>query len=133
MTVESLSALGVNVHYRQTISPNHQYGSFTADDTDNHDFIFQGRGKSVISIAIDNPANKDLSWTLYGMHESDGEVGDAGTFTIDSGTVSSGNKDDEGFVGYTYPYYLLRLAYSVKPTDNPAETVSLYIDANIGF
>lgn len=134
MTVETLSALDEpQVHYRQAISPNHQSGSFVGDDTDNHDFIFQGRGKSVLNFQLDNAPNDTLSWTLYGMHEKDGEVGDAGTFEIDSGTVAAADKADEGFMGYSYPYYLLRLAYASAPTDDPKKTVSVFVNLTVGI
>jgi hypothetical protein len=128
MTVESLSVLDLNVNYRQAIMPNHQSGSFTGDDTDNHDFVFQGRGKSTVAISIDNAPNKELTWTLYGMHEADGEVGDAGTFQVDTGAIALASKSDEGFIGWNYPYYLLRCAYAVAPDDDPKKTVSVYVD-----
>jgi len=130
MTVESLSVLDLNVNYRQAIMPNHQSGSFTGDDTDNHDFVFQGRGKSTLGIDLDNAPNKELTWTLYGMHEADGEVGDAGTFTIDTGAVALATKMSEGFIGYNYPFYLLRLAYAVAPDDDPAKSVSVFINVS---
>ena len=133
MTVESLSALGVDVHYRQAISPNHQQGSFVGDDTDNHDFIFKGRGKSTLGLLIDNAPNAELSWSLYGMHEEDGEVGDPGTSLIDNGAVAAADKADEGFIFYPYPFYLLRLAYAGAPTDTPKKTVSVFIDATVGI
>ena len=55
MGVEVLSPLDHNVHYRQAIMPNHLKGTFLGDDTDNHDFLFKGMGKSKIGISIDNP------------------------------------------------------------------------------
>jgi hypothetical protein len=133
MTVETLYALGEQVHYRQAISPNHQHGSFTGDDTDNHDFLFPGRGKSTLNIEVDNAPNQALTWALYGMHEADGEVGDPGTFTIDSGSIDTAGKGDEGFMGYSFPFYLLRLAYAVAPTDSPLKTVNVYINETVGL
>lgn len=130
MTVESLSVLDLQVHYRQVISPNHQSGSFVGDDTDNHDFIFQGRGKSVLNFQLYNQTDQTLTWTLYGMHESDGTVGDAGTFEIDSDTVLTGARADEGFMGYSYPYYLLRLSFASTPDGS---TVNVYINLTVGI
>jgi len=128
MTVESLSPLGVDVHYRQVISPNHKHGSFVGDDTDNHDFIFQGRGKSCPQIDIDNPSNAELTWSLYGMHEEDGEPGDPGTYLIDTWVVDAAGQYDNAWFGYQFPFFLLRLAFAVAPTDDPAETVNVYIN-----
>lgn len=132
MTVEALTNNGPEVHYRQAISPTNKSGTFAGDDTDNHDFIFQGRGKSVLNISIDNAPNKDLTWTLYGMHEADGDVGDAGTFELDTGEIGDTEKADEGFIGYSYPYYLLRCAFAEAPDDDPVKNVSVYIDLASG-
>ncbi len=134
MTVESLSALDKPVvHYRQAIAPNHQAGSFVGDDTDNHDFVFEGRGKSVLNFQVNNAPNDVLTWTLYGMHEPDGTVGDVGTFQIDTGTIAAADFADEGFMGYSYPFYLLRLAYASAPTDTPKKTVNVYVDLTVGI
>jgi len=133
MTVEALTALGEQVRSSQVIMPNHQSGSFVGDDTDNHDFIFKGRGKSVLNFQVDNAPNQTLSWALYGMHEVGGAVGDPGTFPIDNDTGLADTKIDEGFMGYTFPFYLLRLSFAVTPTDNPLETVSVYVDLTVGI
>lgn len=125
---ETLSVVAEEVHYRQVIAPNHQSGSFTADDADNHDFRVSARGKSAMNFHIDNPANVALSWSFYGLHEKDGEIGDAGTFLLDTGAVAAADKGDEGFVNYVYPWYLLRLAYGSSPTDTPKKTTTVYFD-----
>ena len=130
MTVETLSTLVPrSVSSRQTIMPDHQYGSYVADDTDNHDFLFAGRGKAIITVAIDNPSDKNVVWDLYGMHEADGEVGDAGTFEVDmTNTVTQGTKGNATNTN-AYPYYLLRCTSAQVPNGS---TVSVYIDKNIG-
>lgn len=131
MTVESLIPLGVDVHYRQVISPNHQTGSFIGDDTDNHDFIFKGRGKTCPQIDIDNAPNAELTWALYGMHEEDGEPGDPGTYLIDTYTVDAAGQYDDAWFGYAFPFFLLRLAYAAAPTDDPKKSVTVFM--NIAF
>ncbi len=125
---EQLLPLGLDVPYRQAIMPKHQSGSFIADDTDNHDYRFSSRGKSNVAFSIDNPANQTLTWTLYGMHEADGEVGDEGTFELDTDSILTADKASELFAGYPYPYYLLRCAFAVAPDDDPLKTVSVYVD-----
>ena len=129
MTVETLSPLDLNVHYRQAIRPNHLSGSFAGDDQDNHDFVWEARGKSVVSFAINNATDKQMTWALYGMHASNGTVGDAGTFSIDSGTTAAGGQTDEGYIGYNYPYFLLRCSFSATPDGS---TVNVYIDVSQG-
>ncbi|MFA5429840.1 MAG: hypothetical protein WC329_01620 [Candidatus Omnitrophota bacterium] len=134
MTIESLSPLdNLDVHYRQAISPNHQTGSFVGDDTDNHDFVFQGRGKSCPQIDIHNAPNKELTWTLYGMHEKDGEVGDPGTYQIDTGAVDAAGQYDDAWFGYAFPFFLLRLAYAVVPDDDPFESVTVFANLTFGI
>jgi hypothetical protein len=133
MTVETLTALNVDVHYRQVIAPKHESGSFLGDDTDNHDFIFSGKGKSVLNFSLDNAPDQALTWTLYGMHESDGDVGDVGTFQVDTDSVTAASKAEEAVVGLSFPFYLLRLAFAVSPTDTPKKNVSVYVDLAVGI
>lgn len=125
MTIETFSKLGEEVHYRQTISPNHYSGSFVGNDTDNHDFLFKARGKRTVTVAIDNPTDQTLTWSLYGMHEADGKVGDAGTFEVDTAnTILTGAKGGATNTN-SYPFYLLRCSFSVEPDGS---TVSVYAD-----
>ena len=125
MTVETLSPVGEQVHYRQSISPNHLSGSFVGNDQDNHDFKFKARGKRTITVAIDNPTDQTLTWALYGMHEADGEVGDVGTFEVDVAndilTAAKGGATNTN----SYPFYLLRCSFAVTPDGT---TVSVYAD-----
>ena len=133
MTVETLSALGTDVNYRQTIMPNHQTGSFVGDDTDNHDFVFRGRGKSCPQIDIDNAPNAALTWTLYGMHEEDGAVGDPGTMQIDTDSIDAADQFDDAWFGYQFPFFLLRLAYAGAPTDDPKKSVTVFVNLTSGI
>ena len=133
MTVEALSTLGVEVHYRQAISPNHQTGSFVGDDTDNHDFVFKGRGKSIPQVDVDNAPNAELTWTLYGTHAEDAAVGDPGTMQIDTGAIAAADKFDDAWFGYSFPFFLLRLAYAVAPTDDPKKTVTVFTNLTFGI
>jgi hypothetical protein len=128
MGIETLTRLGVDVHYRQAIQPQHKVGSFTGDDTDNHDFLFSARGKRTTTISIDNAPNASIVWSLYGLHEVDGEVGDAGTFEVDiTNTITAATKGGATNTA-AFPFYLLRCAYAGAPTDTPKKTVSVYVD-----
>lgn len=120
--------LGKDVAYRQSQSPSYVYGSFVADDTDNHILKVDGRGKGRLAISVDNPANQTVTVTIYGMHAATGAVGDVGTFLIGSFTVTA--TDDKGYetINDPFPWYLIQLAYAVTPTDNPLKTATVYAD-----
>ena len=120
--------LGNDVAYRQSQSPSYVYGSFVADDTDNHILKVDGRGKGRLAISVDNPANQTVTVTIYGMHAATGAVGDVGTFLIGSFTVTA--TDDKGYetINDPFPWYLIQLAYAVAPTDNPLKTATVYAD-----
>lgn len=124
---ESMAPLGKDVPYRQSQSPDYQKSTFTADDTSDHIFKIDARGKGRMTLAVDNPANQALIVTLYGMHTSTGAIGDSGVFLIDSFGV--------GAVGALYdvandpfPWYLVKVTYDVIPTDNPLKTCSVWVD-----
>lgn len=127
MTVETLASLSKQVHYRQTVSPNHQTGSFVGDDTDNHDFKSDGRGKSKLTVAVHNATDKDLTVTVYGMHEVDGDVGDVGTFELGgpgngSFTVTAAGDWNYEVSNDPFPFYLVRCAFADTP-DGSAVTI----------
>jgi hypothetical protein len=118
----------VQVNYRQVIMPYHGGGSFLGNDVNYHDFRFPARGKSIIGFFIDNPANKDLTWELYGSHTADGLPDEAGVKKIANDTVATVTAEDGTLYYYAYPFYVLRCYFSEAPTDNPVKTVSVWID-----
>lgn len=122
-----VTTLAHQVPYRAATSPNYISGSFTAEDDDNHDAKIDARGKGRMSVACNNPANQDATVTVYGMHTSDGSVGDAGVFEIGSFTANSADKEYET-INDPFPWYLIRVNYAVAPTDDPAETCKLYVN-----
>ena len=128
VTVESITPLGVDVHYRQAGAPNYLRGSFLGDDTDSHDFKFASRGKGRgVTVSMDNAPNKELTYVIYGMHSLAGTVGDVGTFSVVTNVVALGAKGAQA-VTAPYPFYLVRLSYAAQPTDNPVKSCSLYVD-----
>lgn len=124
-----LSVSGLVGSHRQAILPDAQSGTFVGDDTDNHDCKFAGRGKGKITVAVDNPCNQTVTATIYGMHSATGAVGDVGTFSIGSFTVTAAGDKGYEVVGDAFPFYLVRLAFSVTPTDDPLVSVTVYVDS----
>ena len=133
MTVEVLTNDKLEIHYRQTIAPSSARGSFVADDADNHDLVIPTRGKSKLNLTMDNPADTAITWTLYGMNDEAGAIGDPDVVQLDTDAVLAATKVTEGFVNYAFPFFLLRLAYAGAPTDTPKKTVNVYFNATVGI
>ena len=121
---------GAEPLFRQVIQPSHVQGSFVADDTDNHDFRADGRGKGRMTVAVDNPANKNLVITVYGTHSLTGDIGDGATKQIGSWTVTAANGANDGYetVNDPFPFYIVRAAYAVAPDDAPLKTTTIYVN-----
>ncbi|MEE9158106.1 MAG: hypothetical protein V3U60_06945 [Gammaproteobacteria bacterium] len=110
--------------HRQTMLPNPMTGSFVADDTDNHDFRFKGVGKGRMTIGLDNPSNKTVTWALYGSFDKDGEVGDVALFPITTGqTLATATKVYETN-NDPFPFYLFRATVAAG---GDSTTISLFI------
>lgn len=125
----SLSPIsGLVGSHRQAILPDSQSGTFVGDDTDNHDCKFTGKGKGHLTLAVNNPCNQTVTATIYGMHSATGAVGDAGTFSIGSFTVTAAQDKGYEVLADAFPFYLIRLAFSITPTDDPLVSVTVYID-----
>jgi len=124
----TVTPLSKDVPYRQAQMPNYLTGTFVGDDTDNHDMRVDGRGKGRSTIAVNNPCNQDLVVTVYGMHAVDGAVGDAGTFLVGTFTVTAVENQDYETVNDPFPWYLVRMAFSVAPDDDPLVSVTAHVD-----
>jgi hypothetical protein len=128
---ESLAVLiPKTINYRQVIMPNYQYGSFVGNDTDNHIYRLDARGKTKLTVAIHNATNKDLVATVYGMHSTDGDIGDTGTFELGgpgngSFTITAASDWNYEVSNDPFPFYLVRCVFSAVPD---GETVSIYMD-----
>lgn len=101
--------------------------SFTADDTDNHDFIFNASGKAVQTIHVNNASNQTATITLYGCQASDSTVGSTTAVQIGSFTVSSTSGGYE-CCSDPFPYYIVRIAYSSTPDGS---TTKLFINTGV--
>ena len=130
---ETMTPLGVDVAYRQTISPDYLTSSFTADDADDHIFKVNGRGKGRMTVCVDNPANQSLTVTVYGMHSVTGAI--AGTGVVELGEVANDSQFTvaNAAIGYEtyndpFPFYLIKVTYAGAPTDTPKKTCTVYIN-----
>lgn len=128
VTVETISPLGHDIQYRQVISPNYLTGTFAADDADNHQFKVDTRGKSKVTVAVHNPADKDLTVTIYGMHTATGVIADAGTHSIGSFSVTAALDKNYDTIADPFPWLLVDIAYAEAPTDDPVTICILNVD-----
>ena len=130
-----------NVHYRQAISPDYYSGTFVINDTDNHDFVVDTKGKSVITVVMDvSTSDQTVTTTAYGMHSSSATVGDTGVVAIDGGAIDSGTTDGEdidylnivttGSAGGIFPYYLFRCVAAGAATGSPTATIYVNVSCS---
>jgi len=119
---ERIAVLGQDVPNRQTID----------QDTNNHDFQLDARGKSRMTILVDNQPNKDLTVSIYGAHAIDASIGDAGTEQI--GSSRTVTLDDKRIIrlDVAFPFYIIRCAYASAPDDATALYYTVYVNLTTG-
>lgn len=118
-----------DVSYRQAIMPVNMKAEFLADDTDNHDIRVAARGKLRLTVAVDNPSNKDATVVVHGLSAADGAVGDAGTFeVIASDTCTAGGKLVKTSATKAFAWYLVRVSFAATPDGS-----TVTVDANLAL
>ena len=132
VVVEDVESLGTGfTREQQTISPNYVTGTFVIDDNDDHDFKFDGRGKSKLSVFVENPGDQTLTIQVYGMHAIDGVPGDVGVIQIGADwTVTDANDRGYRTVADPFPFYLVRVTSAGAATSSP--TCTVYADFHSG-
>ena len=124
VVVEDVGPLGEFVREQQTVSPNYATGTFVINDTDDHDFKFDGRGKSKLSVFIENPGDQILTIQFYGMHSLTAAPGDVGVIQIGADwTVTDGDNRGYGAIADPFPFYLVRVTSAGAATSSPTCTV----------
>jgi len=103
--------------------------TFATQDTNNNDMLFPASGKGWLLYAVDNPTDKGCVVSLFGMFSEYGEVGDADVFPISTAPHLVVATADKGYAASTapFPWYLVRVAFAVAPTDVVAKTVSIFV------
>tara|TARA_R110000824_G_scaffold11293_2_gene49307 strand:- start:874 stop:1305 length:432 start_codon:yes stop_codon:yes gene_type:complete len=134
--VETLSnSRNTPVPYRHVLSPAHYSGTFVINDTDDHDFVIDMKGKNVVTLVMDvATSDQTVTVTAYGMHASTATVGDTGVVALDGGSFSTTDGEDIDYLnivttastGGVFPYYLVRCVSAGAATGSPTGT--LYIN-----
>lgn len=116
-----------NILGDQTLAPSYLTGTFLSDDTDNHDFAVDGRGKSKITLAISTTGTSSYNAIIYGAPAANSTVGVTGVIQV----TSTANLSDGGILNGSsgvFPFYIARLQKSNTGEDGSAITVSVYIN-----
>ena len=123
----SPSTLAPITHPNQILAPVYLRGNFLSDDTDNHDFIVNARGKYHLSMLVSTTGTSTYTTTLYGSHSSGAAVGDAGVVSLINSTtlVDGGVFNNSSGV---FPFYITRLQKGDTGEDGSALTVNVYIN-----
>ncbi len=116
MVDETIGPLGTFVREQQTTSPNYVTGTFIIDDSSDHDFKIDGRGKSKVTFFIENPGDQVLTVKVYGMHAIDAAVGDVGVKQIGASFSVATTDNEYRTVGDPFPFYLLRITPAAAAT-----------------
>ena len=121
-------------HYRQVITPLFLRGTFANDDTDNHDFYFEGHGKSIFTVAIATTGTSTLTVSIFGRHnDSTGtQPPAAGVYSIGAFLASatgSGSTSNYQVVGDIFPYYMIRAQGPNDTVSGPTVTIFANLSA----
>lgn len=130
MVVETVSGLGEFVREPQVVSPNYLTGTFVIDDNDDHDFKIDGRGKSKVTVFVQNPGDQVLTVQVYGMHSLTADVGDVGVKQIGGDVTVSITSNGYWTVGDPFPFYLVRVTPAGAAANSP--TCTCYFDFHSG-
>ena len=126
-----VAELGDQVSWQQTTKPRTMSGTFDGDDTDYHALELDMRVQNGLMYGADNPANTDLTLTLYGALASGKDVAtDDDVFLIeDSELIVPAGETAYEVTGDKFPYYIIRCNFPVVPTDSPAEEVTVFAES----
>ena len=126
IVVETVAIVSKEVHERQAIAPTYLSGSFVDNDTDDHQWKVDGRGKGRLTVAVDNPANNTMTVNVYGMHTAAGVVGGVDVFLIGTFTVTAAADKGYQTINDPFPWYLIQVTAAAADGANP--TVTVYMD-----
>ena len=124
MAASDMTAVTDTNPRRLSSTSNYLSASFTADDTDNHEFRFDAAGRSKSTIAVDNRGNQIITITVYGSQTSTANIGDNNVFQVGQFTIAASTSAYETFID-PFPFYLVRMSYSSTPGGG---TTTLYVN-----
>jgi len=134
MTIETLSPDSTapnNIRATQPAMPSFVRGTFLGDDTDNHDFIADGRGKGRLTVAFHTTGTSTYTISMYGQHSTGSTPGDDDNFFIGSFSAFSSGADTTagGYetIADPFPFYMARIQ-KTDTADASAPTNTVYLN-----
>lgn len=125
MAAANMAAVTDTNPERLSSTDNYLSASFTADDTDNHEYRYDAAGRSKSTVAVDNRGNQIITITVYGSQTSTGEVGSVNSiFQVGQFTVGATSVGYETFID-PFPFYIVRMSYASTPGGG---TTTLYVN-----
>ena len=116
--------------YRQTISPSYQKGSFAVNDTNNHRFRFDARGKGRLTYHVINASDKEVLATVYGAPDDSAVIGDADVVAVDGATLTvAATSQDYEVINDPFPYYIIDITPQAGSGDGNLCTLNVYLSA----
>lgn len=136
MAVENLfpdSTSPNDIRSDQPFMPSFLRGTFAGDDTGNHDFIGDGRGKGRLTVAFHTTGTSTYTISIYGQHSTGSTPGDDDNFFIGS-FVSTSSGPDSTAGGYEtvadpFPFYMARIQKSDTLDQSPTNAVYMNFSA----
>lgn len=117
MPVETVTvnADGAAPNRVQTDARLSQRFSFAPDDTDDHDGVFDGRGKGDATVQLENDGDVQLDAEVYGAPDPSKSVGDAGVVQLATFNASPNDGAHQAITD-PFPYYIVRVSYASGPS-----------------
>ena len=120
---------GNRSNYQEAQKPNYHEGSFTIDDSDEHYFEVDARGKGRLGMTVDiSTSDQNVVCSLFGAHAS-GITNITGDGIIQIGadfTVTPSEDIEYHTCADPFPFYLLRCTPAASATGTPI--CKVYID-----
>lgn len=133
MVVENIEKLTTfnDIPYRQAIVPTSLSGTFVIDDSLDHDFKVDARGKGRFSVVVDiDDSDQTITVQVYGSPDIDADVGDAGVIQIGADfTVTDAEDIDYETVADPFPFYIIRITPAASATGTPACILYVHFSA----
>ena len=124
MAAANMAAVTDTNPERLSSTDNYLSASFTADDTDNHEYRYDAAGRSKSTVAVDNRGNQTITITVYGTQTSTADVGDNNVFQVGQFTIAQTTSAYETFID-PFPFYVVRMSYASTPGGG---TTTLYVN-----
>jgi len=115
----------------QVVSPMYLTGSFVIDDTNDHQFKVDGKGKSKMTVLVANASALRIQTVkVYGMHAIDALIDAVGSKQIGATFTVGVSTTEYRTVADPFPFYCVQITSAAADAGVPVCTV--FIDFHSG-